>query len=61
LQTQHEGSVGSAQASSLVKIGHTTVIAAVKAEVGIPSENTPNRGHIGTGMLLVFDNGCPSN
>ncbi|OVA07806.1 Exoribonuclease [Macleaya cordata] len=38
------GAVGSADGSALAKIGHTTMLAAIKMEVMIPSSESPDEG-----------------
>ncbi len=41
------GSLSTAEGSSLVKMGNTSVICGVKAEVTIPSDDEPKTGKLG--------------
>lgn len=47
------GSLSSAAGSAVVRIGSTTVAAAVICEFAVPSEDAPNRGFIGMVSLSV--------
>jgi exosome complex component RRP43 len=42
----HAGAVSTADGSALVKIGNTTMLAGVKLEVMVPSQETPDQGSI---------------
>lgn len=42
-----QGAIGTAHGSALVKLGHTTVVAGVKAEVGVPPDDSPGKGFLG--------------
>lgn len=45
---EHAGSITSAHGSCLVKLGHTAVVAGVKAEVAVPPTDKPAEGCLGT-------------
>jgi exosome complex RNA-binding protein Rrp42 (RNase PH superfamily) len=42
----YAGAVSTADGSALVKIGNTTMLAGVKLEVMVPSQETPDQGSI---------------
>uniref|UniRef100_A0A8D1FL42 Exosome complex component RRP43 n=1 Tax=Sus scrofa TaxID=9823 RepID=A0A8D1FL42_PIG len=44
--TVNVGSIGTADGSSLVKLGNTTVICGIKAEFGAPPTDAPDKGYI---------------
>ncbi|XP_026857387.1 exosome complex component RRP43 [Electrophorus electricus] len=44
--TLNIGSINTAEGSALVKIGNTTVICGIKAELALPSSDAPDKGYI---------------
>lgn len=46
------GSIGTADGSALVRLGDTTVVCGVKAEIALPELDEPNQGFLGE---LDFD------
>ncbi|XDA79928.1 hypothetical protein R6Z07F_009921 [Ovis aries] len=44
--TVNVGSIGTADGSSLVKLGNTTVICGIKAEFGAPPTDAPDKGYV---------------
>jgi ribonuclease PH len=55
--------VSTANGSALVRLGETTMVCGIKAEIAEPSSNTPNDGYVGTcwfaakGLLLQRESG----
>ncbi|KAI9502501.1 ribosomal protein S5 domain 2-type protein [Coemansia spiralis] len=62
-----KGTVSTAQGSSTVRIGNTTVVCGIKAEVSEPDVKTPNEGYLVTNVELSpmcsarFRPGAPSD
>eukprot|EP01027_Heterolobosea_sp_BB2_P004989 GEZU01007675.1.p1 GENE.GEZU01007675.1~~GEZU01007675.1.p1 ORF type:complete len:180 (+),score=13.68 GEZU01007675.1:151-690(+) len=46
------GSISTAEGSGMVKIGNTSVLCGIKAEVGVPSTEEPNQGKLVIGTEL---------
>ena len=44
--TVHVGSIGTADGSSLVKLGNTTVICGIKVEFGAPPTDAADKGYV---------------
>nr|XP_006005267.1 PREDICTED: exosome complex component RRP43 isoform X1 [Latimeria chalumnae] len=44
--TLNVGSITTADGSALVKLGNTTVVCGIKAELAVPPADTPNKGYI---------------
>src|SRR6266576_5243029 len=49
-----KGSISTADGSALVRMGHTTVVCGVKAEIAEPELERPNEGFLGTILSLSF-------
>ncbi|KAJ2480123.1 hypothetical protein IWW56_002673 [Coemansia sp. RSA 2131] len=47
-----KGTIGTAQGSATVRIGNTTVVCGIKAEVSEPDVNTPDQGYLATNVDL---------
>ena len=49
-----KGSISTANGSALVRMGHTTVVCGVKAEIAEPELERPNEGFLGTILFSLF-------
>ena len=45
--TKSVGSISTAEGSALVRLGDTTVVCGVKAEIALPALDAPNLGFLG--------------
>lgn len=52
--TVNIGSITTADGSALVKLGNTTVICGVKAELAAPAADSANKGYIGKCSVSVW-------
>lgn len=50
-----KGSISTADGSALVRIGDTTVVCGVKAEIALPLLDAPTAGYLGTWLLNFVD------
>lgn len=50
----HAGSVGTANGSALVRLGSTTIVCGVKAEIAEPDLDRPNEGFLGISSLVYI-------
>ena len=48
IDTIEVGSISTADGSALVRLGDTTVVCGVKAEIALPDLDAPNSGFLGT-------------
>lgn len=47
------GSLGTADGSALVRLGETTIVCGVKAEIAEPELDAPDQGFIGEIIILL--------
>lgn len=55
------GCITTADGSSMVRIGNTTVICGIKAEVSEPNVNFPKEGYLGKNIFLRNSYSCTLN
>jgi exosome complex component RRP43 len=55
------GAVSTANGSALVRLGDTTIVCGIKAEVAEPDWKTPNHGWIGTLVRLECHKGSKAH
>ena len=48
------GSISTANGSSLVRMGNTTIVCGVKAEIAEPTLDAPNDGFLGENIFLLL-------
>ena len=53
-----QGSISTADGSALVRLGSTTVVCGVKAEIAEPELDRPEDGFLGTSVLRTCSNLC---